>query len=78
MVAVRAITVMRRQGTPLSRAGIATAIRTVAFQGITGPIAFDAAGDLAAAPYFVLRVERSDPRRWEDNHEAYRTTLPHR
>lgn len=51
-----------------SRAQVAAAVRgTTDFQGLTGPISFDAYGDRATANYYVSQVKSSDPALWSEN-----------
>ncbi|MCA0452909.1 MAG: branched-chain amino acid ABC transporter substrate-binding protein [Chloroflexi bacterium] len=51
-----------------SRAQVAAAVRgTADFQGLTGPISFDAYGDRATANYYVSQVKSGDPALWSEN-----------
>ncbi len=50
-----------------SREAVATAVRKVKYEGITGSIEFDEKGDRKKAGYFVLQVYSEDPGKWGDN-----------
>lgn len=47
-----------------TRAEVATAVRALTYEGLTGTITFDANGDLPAAPYFVVKVNATTEEEW--------------
>ena len=51
------------------RIEVGKAVRAIqGFKGITGPISFNAKGDLVQAKYFVIQVTSPDPLKWSENH----------
>lgn len=44
-----------------TRAAVAAAVREVEYDGLTGPISFDANGDRTYATYYILEVQSGDP-----------------
>ena len=47
-----------------TRSEVATAVRALTYEGLTGTITFDANGDLPSAPYFVVRVNATTEAEW--------------
>ena len=51
-----------------ARAQVAAAVRAGGpYEGLTGTYAFDTAGDLTQAQYFIVRVGSADPDAWGEN-----------
>jgi len=72
---------IQQNGRP-TRSSVAAALPTVRRQGVTGPIAFDAAGRRADAPVWLYNISNSDypgqmlPGRYAINHGATRLSHP--
>ncbi|MFQ3647230.1 MAG: ABC transporter substrate-binding protein [Anaerolineae bacterium] len=53
-----------------TRAAVAAAVRAVEYEGLTGPISFDANGDRTFATYYVLEVRSGDPATYDETKEV--------
>ena len=50
------------------RGEVSAAVRALkAFPGITGPLTFNAKGDLVTGKYFVIQVTSAEPAKWPSN-----------
>jgi branched-chain amino acid transport system substrate-binding protein len=53
-----------------TRAAVSAAVRAVEYEGLTGPISFDANGDRTFATYYVLEVRSGDPATYDETKEV--------
>jgi len=74
-MALRAIEMAAKGGKLPSRDDVASAVRKVKLNGITGEIEFDGKGDRKKANYFVLQVASDNPEKWGDNKIVKQLTI---
>jgi len=74
-IALKAIEAAAKGGKAPAREGVATEIRKVKHNGITGDIEFDGKGDRKKANYFVLEVASDNPEKWGDNKIVKQLTI---
>ncbi len=74
-IALKAIEAAAKGGKAPGREDVATAVRKVKHNGITGDIEFDGKGDRKKALYFVLQVVSDDPAKWGDNKIVKQLTI---
>jgi len=74
-IALKAIEAAAKGGKTPAREGVATEIRKVKHNGITGDIEFDGKGDRKKANYFVLEVASDNPEKWGDNKIVKQLTI---
>ena len=54
-------------GAAPTRLAVATAIRALTYEGLTGSISFDDIGDLPNAKYFIIRINATSAETWSSN-----------
>ena len=74
-IALKAIEMAAKGGKAPSREDVATAIRKIKHNGITGDIELDGKGDRKKALYFVMQVANDDPAKWGDNKMVKQLTI---
>jgi branched-chain amino acid transport system substrate-binding protein len=74
-IALQALAKTTHDRRPPSRDAVVAAVRATRYRGLSGPIAFDARGDLRRALYLVMKVTADDPDDWDDNREVKRFGL---
>jgi len=72
---LKAIEAAAKGGKAPAREAVATEIRKVKLNGITGDIEFDGKGDRKKANYFVLEVASDNPEKWGDNKIVKQLTI---
>jgi len=63
-------------GNKPTRNAVATAIRALTYEGITGSLSFDDIGDLPVANYFIIKVNATSADTWSSNEIVSTISLP--
>jgi branched-chain amino acid transport system substrate-binding protein len=63
-------------GNKPTRNAVATAIRALTYEGITGSLSFDDIGDLPVANYFIIKVNATSADTWSSNEIVTTISLP--
>src|SRR5213594_2864449 len=74
-IAIKALEEVTKGGKAPTRAAVASAIRKVKYNGMTGAIEFDDKGDPKKASYYVMQVTTDNPEKWSENKEAKRLAI---
>ena len=74
-IALKAVESVVGGGKAPTRDAVASAIRKVKYNGMTGAIEFDDKGDPKKATYYVLQVASDNPEKWSENKEAKRLAI---
>ena len=74
-IAIKALEEVTKGGKAPAREAVASAIRKVKYNGMTGAIEFDDKGDPKKASYYVMQVTTDNPEKWSENKEAKRLAI---